>query len=198
MNHCAVSGHRWLEFGSLEPLYNTSRENQRCESLMFKDNREQNIGVRLSLALQWPDSIQNEILLFLSDTNEVHRFRVLCARRSFALIFVREMNHERKWPNLGLLKLRRPRAAAISLIAIEDFVIAEEFNQIYSLSNLWQPRIRNASVKTGNQISHKSSIFPLTLAGVRQDWGYNLFSFSLSGDWARFFLTLRVIVTFPP
>jgi hypothetical protein len=63
---------------------------------------------------------------------------------------------------------------------------------------LWQPRIRNASVKTGNQISHKLSVFPLTLAWVRQDWGYNLFSFSLSSDWSRFFLTLRVIVTFPP
>jgi hypothetical protein len=37
---------------------------------------------------------------------------------------------------LGLLKLRRLRAAVISLIAIEDFVIAEEFGQIYSLSNL--------------------------------------------------------------
>jgi hypothetical protein len=28
------------------------------------------------------------------------------------------------------------RATAISLIAIEDFVIAKEFGQIYSLSNL--------------------------------------------------------------
>jgi hypothetical protein len=37
---------------------------------------------------------------------------------------------------LGLLKARRLRAAAISLIAIEDFVIAEEFGQIHSLSNL--------------------------------------------------------------
>jgi hypothetical protein len=36
----------------------------------------------------------------------------------------------------GLLKLRGLRAAAISLIAIEDFVIAEEFGQIYLLSNL--------------------------------------------------------------
>jgi hypothetical protein len=36
----------------------------------------------------------------------------------------------------GFLKLRRARAAAILLIAIEDFVIAEEFGQIYSLSNL--------------------------------------------------------------
>jgi hypothetical protein len=26
-------------------------------------------------------------------------------------------------------------------------------------------------VKIGNQISHKSSVFPLTLAWVRQDWG---------------------------
>jgi hypothetical protein len=69
-----------------------------------------------------------------------------------------------KWPMLGLLKLSGLKAAAISLIAIEDFVIAEEFGQIYSLSNLRQPRIRNASVKIGNQISHKSSVFPLTLA----------------------------------
>jgi hypothetical protein len=29
-----------------------------------------------------------------------------------------------KWPTLGLLKLRGLRAAAISLIAIEDFTIA--------------------------------------------------------------------------
>jgi hypothetical protein len=41
-----------------------------------------------------------------------------------------------KCPTLGLLKLRGLRAAAISLIAIEDFVFAEEFGQIYSLSNL--------------------------------------------------------------
>jgi hypothetical protein len=41
-----------------------------------------------------------------------------------------------KWPTLGPLKLRGLRAAAISLIAIEDFVIAEEFGQIYLLSNL--------------------------------------------------------------
>jgi hypothetical protein len=41
-----------------------------------------------------------------------------------------------KSPILGLLKLRGLRAAAISLIAIEEFVIAEEFGQIYSLSNL--------------------------------------------------------------
>jgi hypothetical protein len=26
-------------------------------------------------------------------------------------------------------------------------------------------------VNIGNQISHKSSVFPLTLAWVRQDWG---------------------------
>jgi hypothetical protein len=32
---------------------------------------------------------------------------------------------------LGLLKLKGLRAAAISMIAIEDFVIAEEFGQIY-------------------------------------------------------------------
>jgi hypothetical protein len=62
------------------------------------------------------------------------------------------------------------RAAAISLISIDDFVIAEEFGQIYSLSNLWQPRIRNANVKIGNQINHKSSVSPLTLAWVRKDW----------------------------
>jgi hypothetical protein len=41
-----------------------------------------------------------------------------------------------KWPTLGLLKLRGLRAAAISLIARDDFVITEEFGQIYSLSNL--------------------------------------------------------------
>jgi hypothetical protein len=40
-----------------------------------------------------------------------------------------------KCPILGLLKLRGLRFAAISLIAIEDFVIAEEFGQVYSLSN---------------------------------------------------------------
>jgi hypothetical protein len=48
---------------------------------------------------------------------------------------VRETNHEKKYPTLGLLKLRWFRAAAISLIAIEDFPIAGEFGQIYSLSN---------------------------------------------------------------
>jgi hypothetical protein len=41
-----------------------------------------------------------------------------------------------KWPTLGLLKLRGLRAVAISLVAISNFVIAEEFGQIYSLSNL--------------------------------------------------------------
>jgi hypothetical protein len=41
-----------------------------------------------------------------------------------------------KCPTLGLLKLRRFTAAVISLIAREDFAIAEEFDQIYSLSNL--------------------------------------------------------------
>jgi hypothetical protein len=41
-----------------------------------------------------------------------------------------------KCPTLGLLKLRGLRAAAISLMAIEDFVIAEEFGQTYCLSNL--------------------------------------------------------------
>jgi hypothetical protein len=50
---------------------------------------------RWSLTLQWPDWIQNGILLFLSDINEVHRSRVLCARRSSALDFVRETNHEK-------------------------------------------------------------------------------------------------------
>jgi hypothetical protein len=170
---------------------------QRCGSLIFKDNREQNIGVRLSLTFQWPDSIQNGILLFLSDTNEAYGSRVLCVRRLPALNFVRETNHKKKCPTLGLLEFRGLRAAAVSLIAREDCVIAEEFGQIYSLSNSWQPRIRNDSVKIGNQISHKSSVFPLTLAWVRQDWGYNLFSFGLSGDWAWFFLTLRVIVIFP-
>jgi hypothetical protein len=49
---------------------------------------------------------------------------------------VRETNHEKKFPTLGLLKLRGLRAAGILLIAIEDFVTAEEFGQIYSLSNL--------------------------------------------------------------
>jgi hypothetical protein len=46
------------------------------------------------------------------------------------------MNHERKCPTRGLLKSKGLRTAAISLIAIEDFVIAEEFGQIYSLFNL--------------------------------------------------------------
>jgi hypothetical protein len=49
---------------------------------------------------------------------------------------VREANHEKKRATLRLLKLRGLRAAAISLIVREDFVIAEEFGQIYSLSNL--------------------------------------------------------------
>jgi hypothetical protein len=49
---------------------------------------------------------------------------------------VRGTNHEKKCPTLGLPKLRGLRAAAISLIAREDFVIAEEFGQIYSLFNL--------------------------------------------------------------
>jgi hypothetical protein len=48
---------------------------------------------------------------------------------------VRETNHEQKCPIPGLLKLRELRAAAISLIAREDFVIVEEFGQIYSLSH---------------------------------------------------------------
>jgi hypothetical protein len=42
----------------------------------------------------------------------------------------------KKLPTLGFLKFRGLRAAAISLIARKDFVIAEEFGQIYSLSNL--------------------------------------------------------------
>jgi hypothetical protein len=135
-----------------------TRAAQRCGSLIFKDNRKQNIGVRRSLTLQRPDSIQNEILLFLSDINEMHRSRVLCARQSSALNFVRETNHEKKCPTLGLLKLRGLRVADYYI----RFVIAEEFGQIYSLSNLSQPRIRNASVKIGNEISNKSSVFPLT------------------------------------
>jgi hypothetical protein len=49
---------------------------------------------------------------------------------------VRETNHEKKCPTLGLLKLAGLRTAAISLIAREDFVTAEEFGQIYSLSTL--------------------------------------------------------------
>jgi hypothetical protein len=50
--------------------------------------------------------------------------------------FCEETNHEKKYPTADLLKLRGLRAAAISLIAIEDFVITEEFSQIYSLSKL--------------------------------------------------------------
>jgi hypothetical protein len=49
---------------------------------------------------------------------------------------VRGTNHEKTCPILGLLKSRGIWAAAISLIAIEYFVIAEEFGQIDSLSNL--------------------------------------------------------------
>jgi hypothetical protein len=49
---------------------------------------------------------------------------------------VRGTNNEKKCPTLGLLKLRGLRVAAISLVDIEDFVIAEEFGQIYSLFNL--------------------------------------------------------------
>jgi hypothetical protein len=41
-----------------------------------------------------------------------------------------------KRPTRGFLKLRGFKAAAMSLIAIEDFVIAEEFSQVYSLSNV--------------------------------------------------------------
>jgi hypothetical protein len=47
---------------------------------------------------------------------------------------VRETNDKKKCPTLGLLKLRGLRAAAISLIAIEDFVLAEELvRSIFSL-----------------------------------------------------------------
>jgi hypothetical protein len=42
----------------------------------------------------------------------------------------------RKMPDPRPSKIERLRAAVISLIAIEDFVVAEEFGQIYSLSNL--------------------------------------------------------------
>jgi hypothetical protein len=49
---------------------------------------------------------------------------------------VRQANHEKKCATLGLLKLRGLRAAAILLIAIEDVIVAEEFGQIDSLSNL--------------------------------------------------------------
>jgi hypothetical protein len=45
-----------------------------------------------------------------------------------------ESREKRQIP--GLLKLRGLRDAAISLIAIEDYVIAEEFDHVYSLSNL--------------------------------------------------------------
>jgi hypothetical protein len=41
-----------------------------------------------------------------------------------------------KYPSLSLLKLRGLMDAGISLIARENFVIAEEFGQIYSVSNL--------------------------------------------------------------
>jgi hypothetical protein len=41
-----------------------------------------------------------------------------------------------KCPTVGRLKLRGLGASAISLIAIKNFVIAEEFGQISSLSNL--------------------------------------------------------------
>jgi hypothetical protein len=49
---------------------------------------------------------------------------------------VRETNHKKKCPTRSLLKLRGLRAAAISLVSREDFVIAEEFGQIYSLFDL--------------------------------------------------------------
>jgi hypothetical protein len=120
---------RRLQFTSVS-ISHDCRLRKRCVSLIFKDNREQSIGVRRSLTLQWHDSIQNGILLFLSGINEVRRSRVLCARWSSALNFVRETNHEKKCPTLRLLKLRGPRAAEISLIAREDFVNAEEFGQI--------------------------------------------------------------------
>jgi hypothetical protein len=41
-----------------------------------------------------------------------------------------------KIPTPGILKLRGFRAAAVSLSAIEDFVVVEEFGQIYSFPNL--------------------------------------------------------------
>jgi hypothetical protein len=41
-----------------------------------------------------------------------------------------------KSPDSRPSEIERVRTAAISVIAIEDFVIAEEFGQIYSLSNL--------------------------------------------------------------
>jgi hypothetical protein len=41
-----------------------------------------------------------------------------------------------KCPTRGFLKLRGLSAAAPSLISIEEFVIAEEFGQICSLSDL--------------------------------------------------------------
>jgi hypothetical protein len=50
--------------------------------------------------------------------------------------FYEETNHKKKWPTLRLRKLRGLRAVAISLIAIADLVIAEEFGQIDLLSNL--------------------------------------------------------------
>jgi hypothetical protein len=50
--------------------------------------------------------------------------------------FCEEDESREKRPTPGLLKLRGLRAAAISLIAREDFVITEELDHIYSLSNL--------------------------------------------------------------
>jgi hypothetical protein len=97
---------------------------ERCGSLIFKDNREQNIGVRRSLTLQWPDSIQNGILRFLSDINEVHKSRVLCARRSSVLNFMRETNHEKNalpevfwnWEGLGPRRFRWLPSEILSLL----------------------------------------------------------------------------------
>jgi hypothetical protein len=99
MDISELQNRSWLMLGtqpSVDAESVINRFVERCGSLIFKDNREQNIGVKPSLTFQWPDSIQNEIFLFLFDINEVHRSRVLCSRRSSALNFVRETNHEKK------------------------------------------------------------------------------------------------------
>jgi hypothetical protein len=49
--------------------------------------------------------------------------------------FCEEDESREKCRTPGLLKLRGVRAPAISLIVREDFVIAKEFGQIYSLFN---------------------------------------------------------------
>jgi hypothetical protein len=118
--------------------------------------------------MTWPDTKWNPFIsIWYKRSAEISGFvRPTIIRTQFC-----EGDESReRCPTPGLLKLRGLRVAVMSLIAIEDFVIAEEFGQIYSLSNLWQPRIRNVNVKIGNQISHKSSMFPLTFAWVRQDW----------------------------